>query len=84
MQSFIRKEMLRKIRKEKQEKARSKTWPSSEKRFIRLIYERKAYSLGLAIQKGVSCWVNALPLKKFFKPRETLEIELPLDVDGIA
>ena len=56
MQSFIRKKSFR---EEKQEQARAKTFAVKD-----LINKKEAYSLDLAMEKGASCWLNALPIGK--------------------
>ena len=51
--------ILQKIRKEKQEQARAKNLAIKD-----LINDKDAFSLDLAMEKGASCWLNALPLKR--------------------
>ena len=57
---FHQEKILQKTRKEKQERARAKTLAIKDP-----IIEQEAYSLDLAMEKGVSCWLNALPLKRY-------------------
>ena len=51
---------LQKIRK-KQVQARLKKLTIKN-----LIKDKKAYSLDLAMEKGASCWLNALPFKRYY------------------
>ena len=48
------------FRKEKQEQAIAKKLAIKD-----LINDKEAYSLDLAMEKGASCWLNALPLKRY-------------------
>ena len=44
-----------------------------------LINDKEAYSLDLAMEKGASCWLNALPLKRYH-----FELTKGVFRDGIA
>ena len=57
---FYQEKILQKIRKEKQEQAIAKKLAIKD-----LINDKEAYSLDLAMEKGASCWLNALPLKRY-------------------
>ena len=57
---FHQKKILQKIRKEKQEEARAKKLAIKG-----LIDDKEASSLDVAMKKGASCWLNALPLKRY-------------------
>ena len=57
---FHQEKILQKIRKEEQEQARAKKLAIKD-----LINDKEAYSLDLAMEKGASCWLNALPLKRY-------------------
>ena len=57
---FPQEKILQKIRKEIQEQARAKKLAIKD-----LINDKETYSLDLAMEKGASCWLNALPLKRY-------------------
>ena len=57
---FYQEKILHKIRKEKQEQTIAKKLAIKD-----LINDKEAYSLDLAMEKGASCWLNALPLKRY-------------------
>ena len=57
---FHQEEILRKIRKEKQEQTRAKKLAMKD-----LINDKEAYSLDLAMGKGASRWLNTLPLNRY-------------------
>ena len=51
---------MQKIRKDKQSYIKMKKTKLKE-----IIDDNTAYALDLAMEKGASCWLNALPLKKY-------------------
>ena len=53
-------QIAKNIKREKTEKSKSK-----ENEIDALLTEDEKYAIKLAKQKGASCWLNALPLKKY-------------------